>query len=336
MMLKAHPVPSRGTGNGIARRRVMANDCRCRRSQGFTLLELLMALGLTVILLSAVYSALSLHWRSSTLGQVEAERTQIARAVLSRLASDIRSVVYAPPDAGTSTSTSTASADGTSTETSATDSTGTGTDSSGTDSATSTDTVLPGFEDVGDAYAAITTGVFGDGRTLVLHITRPERLKRSSGGSDVLSSGTERKTVAWFVADGQGTLQSTALALISVNSSAGSNTANQFGLVRMSGDRLSLDLSEGLLDQAAVLSRAEHLAPEIQTVSFEYHDGTEWVTDWDTEVAGGLPNAIGITIAFRSPNYPPGSIFTRRPSASTDTFRIVVPLLTAEPFKVAL
>ena len=58
------------------------------RSNGraaFTLLELMLALGLTGTLLTVVYSSLELHWRFSTLGQVEVERAQIARAILTKI-----------------------------------------------------------------------------------------------------------------------------------------------------------------------------------------------------------------------------------------------------------
>lgn len=312
------------------------------RRAGFTLLELLLALGLTVTLLTAVYAALELHWRSSTLGQVEAERAQIARALLTRMSSDIRSVVYRAPTAGASSSSSSDSTDSATTDSS-------GSDSSTTEATTSTDTssaddtsatVLPGFEDPADAYAADTTGLYGDSRTLVLHVLRPERPGRTlPDGSVTTSTGADRRTVAWFVADGQGVLQQLATVLLPVSSTRAnqslSSLSNQ-GLVRLSGDRLTLNQAEQQAELAAAMSQAEALAQEIESVSFEYHDGAEWVTDWDSEVAGGLPYAIGLTITFRPPEYPAGSIFARQPSASTDTYRMVVPLLTTEPFKVEL
>jgi len=300
-----------------------------RQAAGFTLLELLLALGLTVTLLTAVYAALELHWRSSTLGQIEAERAQIARALLTRMSSDIRSVVYRAPSAGTSSSSSSSS-----TGSSMTDSSGT----SSTDDTSST--VLPGFDDPADAYAADTTGIYGDSRTLVLHVLRPERPGRTlPDGTVTTSTGADRRTVAWFVADGRGVLQQLATVLLPASSSGAnqslSSLSNQ-GLVRLSGDRLTLNQSEQQAELAAAMSQVEALAQEIESVSFEYHDGAEWVTDWDSEVAGGLPYAIGLTITFRPPEYPAGSIFARQPSASTDTYRMVVPLLTTEPFKVEL
>lgn len=312
-----------------------------RRRAGFTLLELLLALGLTVTLLTAVYAALELHWRSSTLGQVEAERAQIARALLTRMSSDIRSVVYRAPAAGTSSSSSSDSTDSSTTDSSGSDSasteTTTSTDNGGSDD---TSTLLPGFDDPADAYAADTTGLYGDSRTLVLHVLRPERPGRTlPDGSVTTSTGADRRTVAWFVADGQGVLQQLATVLLPASSTRAnqslSSLSNQ-GLVRLSGDRLTLNQAEQQAELAAAMSQAEALAQEIESVSFEYHDGAEWVTDWDSEVAGGLPYAIGLTITFRPPEYPAGSIFARQPSASTDTYRMVVPLLTTEPFKVEL
>ena len=83
--LRAKPRPARQPqhrGRGVHSR------------SAFTLLELMLALGLTIALLTVVYSAMELHWRFSTLGQVEVERAQIARAVLTRMSADIRSVMY--------------------------------------------------------------------------------------------------------------------------------------------------------------------------------------------------------------------------------------------------
>jgi hypothetical protein len=65
----------------------------CPRA-GHTLFEILLALGLSLVLLVAVYSALDIHWKFSAAGREQMERSQVARALLEKLHMDIRDVVF--------------------------------------------------------------------------------------------------------------------------------------------------------------------------------------------------------------------------------------------------
>ena len=67
-------------------------------NRGFTLVELLLAMALTLTLMTMLYTAMDLHYRFSTMGQIEVERSQIARSLLSQMAADIRSTVYRPEE----------------------------------------------------------------------------------------------------------------------------------------------------------------------------------------------------------------------------------------------
>jgi hypothetical protein len=40
----------------------------------------------------------------------------------------------------------------------------------------------------------------------------------------------------------------------------------------------------------------ELLAPEITAIQFQYFDGYQWYTEWDSDVSGGLPLAVEITL----------------------------------------
>ena len=75
--------------------RLVANSWS--RRSGFTLIEVLVALGLSLVLVSAIYSAISLHWRYETAGRERIERAQISLAVLRLMTEDIGSVVFAVP-----------------------------------------------------------------------------------------------------------------------------------------------------------------------------------------------------------------------------------------------
>ena len=201
--------------------------------RGFTLLELTLALGLTVVLLTAVYRAMELHWQFSIAGQVEVERSQIARALLTKIAADIRSTVYRV-ESGPSGTMSATSDD---------------TDVDDTDVAD--DTTLMEVTDPADAYSSDATGVFGDNVSLVLHISRPTREKESPTGD---STGTltlgDLKSVSYFLAGGEASLAGTLSGpLTEVQNEDGID-----GLARMSGDRFALMQASSAGDAHEVVS----------------------------------------------------------------------------------
>lgn len=285
---------------------------------GFTLLELVLALGLTITLLSALYAAMELHWRFATQGQIEVERAQVARALLTRMSADIRSVsystedIYSPPDSPGDDETD--------------DSSENESDMDSGDDLASTEPAFR-FAEPGLAFTGASSGVYGDGATLVLHISRPYRERNSSDAYASALSKSDLKSVAYIMAEGDGLLSQTAQSQL-----AGMDSPQQ-GLVRMDGDRFSLSLDDAQNDPLQGASQARVLAEEIEYISFAFHDGYEWLTEWDSTYEGRLPNAIGITLGFRSPEFVENSFLARTPAESTDTYRIVVPLITAAPFE---
>ena len=63
---------------------------------GHTLIEILLALGLSLVILAAAYAALDQHWRYAEAGQRQTERMQVTRALFERMSLDLRSVVFRP------------------------------------------------------------------------------------------------------------------------------------------------------------------------------------------------------------------------------------------------
>jgi hypothetical protein len=275
----------------------------------------MLSLALTATLLAVVYSALELHWRFSTLGQIEVERTQIARAILTKVSADIRSTMYAPPvDEYIPDDTSE-------------DDTG----SAGSNPDEFLVEPIVEMTDPAEAYSGSSIGVFGDAVSVVLHINRPYRPGGTSD-EEILNpeSQSNQKSISYFLAGGEGSLASMV---------AGQFQTEQVyddgidGLARMSGDRFTLTLADQQGDMVQLASQTKLLAEEINTLSFEYHDGVEWLTEWDSDVQERVPNAIGVTIGFRDPVHPEGSILYHQPSESTDSYRIVVPLVVSSPFE---
>ncbi len=313
--------------------------------RGFTLLELLLSLGLTVVLLGVVFTALDLHWRFTLTGHEEVARGQIARAVFTRMAADIRSVVYRPES---QSSTSESSTDSTSTDTqsdstSTTDTNTTGTAATGTPvgtgtatgtgtaSTTATKKEPTELTTPSDAYSGGSLGVFGDSEMLVMHVSRPDR--RSRGTNDVSvnpNSASDLKSVSYFLS---GSSTAGALPTFLPPGSGGNGDSGASGLTRSSADRLTLVQAGENTDLATAASTSELLADEIESLSFEYHDGFEWLTSWDSQEEGKLPNAIGISVSFKAPSGPAESFVRRGASEMTDRYRIVITLPVANSFE---
>lgn len=278
--------------------------------RGLTLLEVLIALALSSVLLTAVYVAMDLHWKYSSAGRDEAERSQLARAIANRLEVDLRSVVYRPqePTGGEATDDTGDTSGSTS---------GSGTDPTTGDSSASTEPPPDGEVEV-DPTNAEGTGLFGNATTLLMHISQPSKtlayipLGISQPGertSDLLS-------VSWFVASRDASGLQGAVA------------QDGEGLTRTSGDRLTSQLAdeEGNLD--ALASTAMVLAPEVTAIRFQYFDGADWRADWDSDLLGGLPRAIEIVMDIRA------SGSHKRSDDMVRTYRMVVALPIAKPLPI--
>lgn len=61
--------------------------------RGYTLLEVFLVLIITGVLIAAIASAINIHLRVSEVGRTEVEQAQLARAILGRIAGDIRNAV---------------------------------------------------------------------------------------------------------------------------------------------------------------------------------------------------------------------------------------------------
>ncbi len=278
---------------------------------GFTLLEVLMALGLSVMLLVAVYSALNLHYRYSTMGREDMQRAQIARALLQRMATDIRSVVYrqeeqSPPQG----------------------------DSSDTGDDTTTNNEIDVTEDPVDAYTQGSVGVSGSVDILVLHISQPIRsnsVETLPDGTTTAAFASDLQSVAYFMAGSNaGTLQELVLT-----EARADGTEITEGLARMQGDRLAIQMADASGDLQSLAGQARILAEEVIRLEFHYFDGVEWLDEWDSVASDGLPLAIEITIGFRPPDESSSSLVQRYASASTEGFRLVVALPLANAAEVA-
>jgi prepilin-type N-terminal cleavage/methylation domain-containing protein len=68
------------------------------------------------------------------------------------------------------------------------------------------------------------------------------------------------------------------------------------GLVRLQMDRIAAKLALDWGEQG--YANEKLLAPEVVQLEFSYFDGTQWLTEWDSETDGALPVAVEVTIGL--------------------------------------
>ena len=242
---------------------------------GFTLLEVVVALSLSVMLLAAVYGAIRLQYRLTEAGRDQMLQAQLSRAILQQIEADVRSIVWRIQEAPEESSES----------------------ESG--EPTEMDDDLIEITSTDDAFATGSSGVFGDSQNLVLHISRPPRaLVAATSETDAAeaSGKSDQASVSYFLADpSSGGL---AGQVASMNGGDSSAFGGVVGLARLEGDRLLIEQA-GANDSTDMLaSQAKVLAAEVVSLEFAYWDGLEWLDSWDSVTSGSLPSAIGVTMGI--------------------------------------
>lgn len=250
---------------------------------GFTLIEMLIALSLSLVLISAIYSAVSLHWRYEQVGRERIDRAQVSLAVLRLLTEDIGSVMFTPPSDVSQEEEETAAAS-----------------TSLTTPTTSTTTTTPEEGATTTDSTQASLGIVGTADQLQLDISQPAREdfvpdKSNDPSGASLPATSDSVRVTWGMIT-----PTTALADDSGRRSLTINPA----LARQLADRLRgvVEVEEDANNDVA-LSDASILAREIVSLQFRYYDGYSWVTEWDSVTQERLPRAIEVTIGFIKQDY---------------------------------
>lgn len=293
------------------------------RRNGYTLLEVTTALAIGVMLLAAVYVAFSVLMYQSQLGRALTNRSNIARAIFTRLTNDISShmgptdprVVDLPDSMFQSTDTSTTTSASTSTTTGATTTsslTGSTTSQGGSTSSSSSSS-SSGTQSDQPQPVVFNMGVQGDSQTLTLFVMEQPRpgSANANTGNTAITPPNQKRICYWLAQDGSGPL---GLARQVVNFPTSEQALTQ--------------LPFGQSNQNQFI-----FAKQVVSVQFQYYDpdGQQWVESWDGTQAGGLdgnlpigpPAAIAIQVQIASE-----ALSTSRQSANqqsaTRTFRHVV------------
>ena len=249
------------------------------RRIGFTLIEVLIALGLSVALLTLVYAAIELSWRYQTAGQDEMRSGQVSRAVLKMLREDVESIAFQLPEDDEEETdeeeetvmSATSDSEGTTDDEDST---------SGGTSATDTETIV--FGGLSESGTPPTFGLIGNAETLYLSVSRPAR-DLSYGG---VISDTE---VPMRTSD-----------LLRVTSGLADTSTGLTGSASRGFARREFDLFSATA-YAPGLSTQDVIASEITAIEFRYFDGLSWYSEWDSFVNAQLPAAIEVSLQFELP-----------------------------------
>ncbi|MGQ9607263.1 MAG: hypothetical protein ACUVTW_13775 [Thermogutta sp.] len=281
-----------------------------RPAAGFTLLEVILSLALVTLVLAAMGAATVFHYRAVESAKTRLAEAQLARAVLERMAQDIRGAVpYDPvnfaqliPGLVTRTGAS---------------------DLADAASAAGLDASLL-FPDAGDSFSLSldsgsgasalphsVPGLYGEIDWIqvdVSRLPRPDQLQSEiflSADGMLMDRVSDVKTVTYFVLD-----PAEAASWTIAGTPGITGFEQQGGLVRRELDRAvtAYLADQGELDQ--IDNTLQPIAPEIEAVEFAYFDGTSWTDSWDSDLQGTLPTAVEIRLYIR-----PAS--SRREAAST-------------------
>ncbi len=240
-------------------------------NRGFTLLEIVLAIGLSGAVIALLTTAIDLYLVRVDSSRSQVETAQLARTLLNLIADDIRAARYGAADSS----------------------------SSGSSDSDSDSTTLS---------TSAVRGVFGT--SIELRVDRSavlqwEQLARQSNieTADVEAPLGARpedmpQTVQYLLGDGRELLTADF---------AGQGVSDQpiadgyAGLYRQqlpTAAWIEQNSTIGPAGTASVAAEMELIAPEVVAIEFYYFDGVDLLTEWDSELTEGLPKAIEIRLTL--------------------------------------
>jgi hypothetical protein len=287
-----HTNPKRKRGRAGLASLALRVGIRARRNarSAFTLLEVLLTLALTTVTVFLIGAAIHVNLNVVDKSRNQVEEAQLARALLQRIADDIRNAVpYQPPLGSSSGSSSTSSSGGSATA--ATQAAVAG--SSGTNSTASSDTSSSSGTMSGNTSMPVSGGLFGDTQSVRVETAHRPRL-------------TQAMLAA--TADGSQPAMLSDLRIVSYSlsspdgSSAPTADGAATGLYRSEMDRslYYAAMQQGQSNPGDTQRIGDPTVGEIENLQFTYYDGSTPNDTWDSVQQGKLPSAVRVTLTLRS------------------------------------
>ena len=270
----------------------------CKQVRGFTLIEVLLSLGLAALVLVALATAVDVHLRVLHIGRTNAEEAQLARVLLLRIGDDLRNAAVINPVDSTSIPPAATSSDAATSEAENAGASVTGS------STTSTSTDMTVTIETEDEYVL---GLYGESDWMQVDVWRTPRLDQydletiPSGAESLSDVPSGVKTVAYSLGEDTGVASTTG--------------EYRGGLLRRELDHAVTRWAEDVGTLSTADLELEPIAPEVTDLEFLYFDGTEWVDSWNSTEMGGLPIAVHVSMAIMAREE--FDRFTRNWSSST-------------------
>lgn len=269
---------------------------RRTRLCGMTLMEVIVALGLSVALMALVGSALQFYAVTLNQRDEQVRRTTIARGVMQMICADLRAAVWSEPQdlsvVGEMLTSANGNAAATATGLGSTSATGTD-ESAGTEDATMEE---PTLDLALNLSSTSRPGLIGTQSEILFDVSRLPRVDQMTMNMNALPSElqdvpSDLKTVSYHIqAAGAGGVPSPLNAV---------GTASEAGLVRRVIDREASKYANQMGDVTRLMQTGSLIAPEVIGLEFSYWDGTMWLTSWHSDDMGSLPLAVKVRISMQ-------------------------------------
>ena len=266
------------------------NWCRSKfksHADGYTLLELLLSLALSVLVVGVIGTAIQLYLVSLTRIQTSIERKQIARGLIEMISNDLRAgVQYKAADYGdleNLVQTQLLAVNNLAEEF-------LGADDDDAIDATEVDEEAELV--IEEEAASFRPSLFGTANSVAVDISRLPRLDQYNaivaGEDSEIQTPSDIKTLAYFFSTAE-PVNNDQVAFARVAPG---------GLYRRQIDR-AVAAHSGI--PSLVASPDEYcdlVAGEVAEIHFRYFDGEGWQAEWDSEENGGFPLAIEVVLVI--------------------------------------
>ena len=259
----------------------------------------MLALALTTVTIALIGMAMHIHMAVAEKSRDQVEEAQLARALLQRIADDLRNAVPYQPPAGSSSGTSGSSAStsgGSVTQAqSATVATAAGS-TAGTGSTSSSGSASTASSSGTSSTVPISGGIFGDIQGVQIETAHRPRLSRAmlaaaeDGSQPAMLSDIRVVDYSLGPPTGAG-----SNGPISDGGATG-------GLYRSEMDRLLFYAAQqqGQSNPPDAVKLGDPTVGEVVDLRFSYYDGSNWNDEWDSNQQGKLPSAIKVQLTIRS------------------------------------
>ncbi len=248
---------------------------RQRSGAGFTLLEVVLAIGLCGAVMALLATAIDLYLVRVDTSRTQVETAELARALLTKIADDLRAVRYS----AASTTVPTGGVGG--------DTGGSGSSGGGVASTVATN-----------------LGIYGTLMEMRIDRAAERSYQQVTVPSTELTATADPndmpKTVEYYFEEGR-TMKPGDLAAGGVADTT--SLAGYTGLYRRQTPTAAMAVASSLSGGSSASESAEPaelLAPEVVQLSFMYSDGTTWLEEWNSAVQQQLPAAVEIKVSLFS------------------------------------